>query len=340
MTDTQDPKSETEATVQDTELSPDAPPPPPARTQRDMVPWLYGLGFVVLAGAMIYLWQNPSNGPSASLTDQLQTLNQQVETLQSRVAQLEQRPVPAAVDLSPLSSRIDLLERRMSAAAPLESRLALLEQRAASGTDVVSRVQTLTSRVDALATKDDNAQATVSQQLAAENVRISALEKTAGQMASVADRATVLARIQGAATALTAGRPLGAIPDAPPALARYATVAPPTEAALRLSYPAAERAALAASTPETEGKPFLDRVLARAQDLVTVRQGDHVIVGDESAGVLARARTALLAGDLPAAASAVADLRGAPAKAMADWLAQAQGLLAARAALADMAAHS
>jgi hypothetical protein len=343
MTDTQDqPPAETAESVRESEFSQEAPPPPPpASKRRDMVPWLYGLGFVVLAGAMVYLWQNPANPAATGPSEDMQALSHQVETLESRIAQLEQRPAAVPTDLSPLSARLDALERRPAAdPAPLANRLALLEQKASGDTQVAGRVDALAGRLEALSGKDDSVQAELTRQIEAEGARIAALEKTSGQMSGIADRAGKLARIQAATTALAAGRPLGEIPGAPPALARYVAVAPPTEAALRLSYPAAERAALAVTSPETEGKPFLDRVLARAQDLVTVRQGDHVIIGDEGAGILARARTALMAGDLPAAAAAVADLHGAPAKAMADWLAQAQALLAARAALADLAAHA
>ena len=96
---------------------------------------------------------------------------------------------------------------------------------------------------------------------------------------------------------------------------------------------------MAASQPDTGGKPFLGRMLTRAEELVTVRQGDRVLVGNPAAGVLARARGALDAGDLAGAVAAVSGLSGPPAAAMAAWLADAQALLAARAGLADMAAH-
>ena len=139
--------------------------------------------------------------------------------------------------------------------------------------------------------------------------------------------------------ALAQGHPLGEIQGAPSALARYAADAPPTEASLRLSFPDAEKAALEANTPETKGKPFLSRILANAEGLVTVRQGDHVLVGNETAGILARARAAVEAGDLAGAVSAVSELSGAPAQAMQDWLKQAKALLAARSALAKMVAN-
>jgi hypothetical protein len=157
--------------------------------------------------------------------------------------------------------------------------------------------------------------------------RLATSDKTARHMALV----------QAAGLALAAGQKLGDVPGAPPALARFADASPPTEAALRLAFPQAAREALASAHPVTEGRPLLTRLWAQAQDLVTVRQGDHVLLGDPTAGVLERARAALGAGDLSAATTEVASLQGAPAQAMAAWLAQARALLEARAALAAWA---
>jgi hypothetical protein len=56
--------------------------------------------------------------------------------------------------------------------------------------------------------------------------------------------------------------------------------------------------------------------------------------------VLAHARTVLDAGDLAGAVASVGSLSGPAAQALAAWLDQARGLLAARAALADLAAQT
>jgi hypothetical protein len=165
-------------------------------------------------------------------------------------------------------------------------------------------------------------------------------ELTAGEtkLADATGHTERLARLDAAAIALAAGRPLGAIPDAPPALARFATASPPTEAGLRLAFAAASQAALRVSRPDTEGKPFLDRILARLQDfrLITVREGDHVVIGNSDAAALARARVSLDAGDLDGAVRTVATLTGPPAEKMAPWLADAKALQAAREALASL----
>ena len=144
-------------------------------------------------------------------------------------------------------------------------------------------------------------------------------------------------RLHAATQALNAGRRLGSLPNAPPALARFATVDPPTESGLRQAFAVAGSAALAASQPKLDGKPFLDRALARAEALITVRQGDHVLIGDPASGILARARTALDTGDLTGAVNAAAALTGPAAAAMAPWLTDARALIEARAALLTLA---
>ena len=48
-------------------------------------------------------------------------------------------------------------------------------------------------------------------------------------------------------------------------LAKFAEAKPPTEAELRLAFPAVAKAVEKASEPITEGKPFVDRLWTRAQ---------------------------------------------------------------------------
>ena len=228
--------------------------------------------------------------------------NPPLAAIEARLARLEQRP-PAPPAAGPdLTPRVEALERRAPPdLSSLQARLAGLEQRPPGDTTALA-------------------------------ARIAALEQSLGR----ADR---LAHVQAAALALAAGRPLGDIPGAPAALARFAHANPPTEAALRLAFPAAARAALDASRPDDAGKPILTRLLARVEAPFTIRQGDRVLVGDPAAGVVERARTALDAGDLAGAVAALSGLRGESATAMAAWLADATALRDARAALADMAAQ-
>jgi hypothetical protein len=315
---------------------------PPPRSRRDPVPWLYALGFLVLAGAIAYLWQNPGQ-PAAPATPppEVADLQQQVQTLTDRVAKLEQQPQAKPADVGPLEARVAALEKRQQGdLGPLTNRVAALEQRPSMDASVPGRVDAMSGRIEALSGRLEKAVSGLTQRIDAQDKQLTAQEHTADKVAALAASNERLARIQAASAALAAGQKLGDIPNAPPALARFANADPPTEAKLRLAFPKAERAAMAASEPDNGDKPFLARVMARTEELVTVRQGDHVIVGGAAAGILARTRAALDAGDLAGAVAAVSTLTGAPAEAMQPWLSDAKALLAARDALANMAEHA
>jgi hypothetical protein len=137
--------------------------------------------------------------------------------------------------------------------------------------------------------------------------------------------------------ALEAGQPLGDIPNAPPELAKFASDPPPTEAALVMAFPAAARAAEAASVAGDGKGSYWSAVLARLENLVTISNGSHVVVGAPAAGVIVQAQALLNAGDLAGAVAEVQTLSASTQAAMGDWLSQAQDLLAARAAMIAMA---
>lgn len=335
-----------------TDLPPATGAPPPhdgapavlanaaSRDERvSLLGWLCAAGFIVLAGGIGFVWwyPRPVTSPDAAA---LQGLKQQVHALEVRLGQSERQAVGPA-QLKRLADRVAALEKRPATdPASLEARWAVLEQRTKDTEGLVARMDALSGRVDALSGRDRGADAQLAQRLDADEARLSALEHTAAQVSAEAQQTARVVRIQAAMAALAAGQPLGDIPGAPAAVARFAAAAPPTEPALRLAFPKAEHAALAASRPDTTGKPFLSQLLTRAENLVTVRQGDRVLIGDSAAGVLARAHVALAAGDLAGAVAAVSTLSGPAATAVAAWRAEAQSLLDARAGLAAMAAHS
>ncbi len=309
----------------------------------------------MLAGAQGALWYRvllppPSGG---SLGPQVQALDTRLRAADARLTRLEQRPAPLAPGLGPLTARVAALEqapgRQTSAGVPdqrvqaIEARLAHLEQRPSPAppelAPLEAQVAALQARLALLEQKPPPVNASLVQRVTDDAARLAALENAARALEPLAARTSRIARIQAAFLALSVGRPVGEIPDAPPALARYAAAAPPTEAALRLAFPAAAAAALAAAQPAPSDQPLLRRLWAKAQDLVTVRRGTQVLIGDPAAGVLAQAQAALDAGDLAGAADAVASLNGPAAQPLAAWLDQARGLLAARAALATLAAQ-
>jgi len=336
-------------TTTDMEPVADRPPPndgeppvladtPSRHRSGSLLAWLCGAGFLVLAGAIGSAWWYPRPVASAD-AGAMQDLQQQVQSLKVRLGQPE-RQTAGSADLQRLTDRVAGLEQRPAAdVAALESRLSRLEQKTTDTQGLASRMDAFSGRLDALSGRDSGVSTQLAQRLDADEARLSALERSAKQASAEATEAARLARIQAAVMALNTGQPLGDISGAPAAVGRFAAAAPPTEAALRIAFPKAEHAALSASQPNTMGQPFLSQLVTRAESLVTVRRGDHVLIGDSAVGVLARAHTALDAGDLAGAVAAVSALSGPAASAVAKWRADAQSLLDARAGLATMAAH-
>jgi hypothetical protein len=342
-------------------------------------PRVVGVLILLVGVGGAWLWQDPgvlhnafgSLFPRAGQT----TEADRIDALEARVAALEQRP-PA--DLAPLTQRLDALEKRGSPEAPADlaplrarldaleasvagqnsvrptasgstpaapqpdlrpllARIDALEKTAAEHAAEPAKVDAISSEVQALSSRDPAAE--LRGRLDDVTRKLDDLTASASKQNTASAHAERLARIAAADMALTSGHPIGQIADAPPALARFATTAPPTEAALRLGFETSAQEALKVSLPDTEGKPFLDRVLARLQDfkLITVREGDHVVIGNSAVATLAQARTLLDAGDLAGAAHVVATLTGPPAEKMAPWLADANALVAAREALSAVA---
>jgi len=238
-----------------------------ART-RDLVPAVYLAGFIILAGAITWLWQHPPVAPPPP-SREINELREAVRNLDARLTQLERQPTPATPDLAPLAARVAALEARKAPPpvdlGPLEAAVASLEQRPAANPTLAGRVDALAGRLDTLASRVETSEATLARRQDAADGRLEALKREAGQIAALTDRSSRIARIQAAQAALDSGVKLGDLPGAPAPLARYASAPPPTEAGLRLSFPSAADAALAASRPTSDDKPFLDRAWARAQ---------------------------------------------------------------------------
>jgi hypothetical protein len=77
---------------------------------------------------------------------------------------------------------------------------------------------------------------------------------------------------------------------------------------------------------------------SRLGGLVTVRRGDQVLWGDTVESEIERARRALAAGDIELSLTFIDKLPPAPKQAMQGWVEQARALIAANAALRQLAA--
>ncbi len=357
--------------------APPAPAHRPARRFDPAVLALIGCG-VVLVVAVGWLFATPrptdfTGGDPAlrALAERIATLENRRPTeppalplLEGRIASIEARPSP---DLAPLQSRLEALDRRIATA---ESRpgpdLGALEARIGAATTTATRAETAANAASTLAGSlgerlapleamprrvtaleetqlRANALEAVDTRSRALEGRVAAMEAALTRLGQSEARAARLVAQNQLSSRLEAGQPLGpalaALGGSPPApLARFATLAPPTEAALRLSFEDAARAGRAASEPAREGQSVVDSAIARVTGLVTVRRGEQVVWGDTVPAEIEAARRQLEAGDLAGATARLQRLP-APARAgLAGWLDQAEALLAARAALRDLVA--
>jgi hypothetical protein len=305
---------------------------PPVRRSSSLVFLLVLLDLVLLGGGLAYLWRFPPFSVEARL-----------DALEQALAA---RPVaaPAAEDLTPLKARVEETAKRLSLLEQAPARGGEAAALAARLADDEARLEALAKQQAELAQAKPSAPApaigvdALLARLHDDEARLDALTQNSGaiarQVSSVAGQATLLARAHAAENALAAGRPLGDIPGAPPALARFAHTPPPTLAGLRAAFPAAAAAARAAAPSPMFGSRLMDWLGA----VVTVRRGDQVVVGDTLASRLGAAKAALDDDDLAGALAVLAPIEGAPGAALAGWRQDAENLLAARRALDAMLA--
>lgn len=298
--------------------SPGASPPDPAPTPplgRRLGPVLLILcGAVLVSVTVGWILGQRYAPPDAASRAETATLRQQVANDQARITSLTSGMQSVTTEVATLAARTQALAARQGA-----------------GTDQAA-LTALAQRVAALEARPQGGDT------AALDAEVAALNKKLASVAAASRSATArIARIAAARAALDAGQPLGAIPDAPPALARFATAAPPTEAQLRERFGPAAAAALEASRPPVPQGVWA-RLKQRAQFLLTIRVGGKVVAGPPAAAPIEAARQHLDAGDLAGAVAALAPLDPAAARAMAPWTGDARALLAARAALDALAA--
>lgn len=238
-----------------------------------------------------------------ALQSQIQTLDGRVKTLDGTVTKLANRPAPKPPVAQPTAAP--------SLPPGLDSQIKAMQANLASlSTTAIS-----------------------------DHAAVTTLQKQAADLPKLVKRAEMLARVAQASLALQTGQKLGPIANAPQALARYATANPPTLAGLKASFPGFARKAERAGGTIAPNGGFWQTVKGRVESLVTIRHQNHVLIGSRAAGNLGQAQDALDHDDLAGALAALKPLPAGAAAVMAPWEAQAQHLLAARAALATMAEH-
>jgi hypothetical protein len=302
-------------------VSPVAPEP---TTSPNRAPLVIGvILFLLLAGGEAWLFHAQSTASDQGAA---------VATLTSRVAALK-------TDVADLQSKLAATDDKIAAIAHQPTPAAAPPQ-----VKVVDKVPAaLGDQVNTIADQIKTMQAgiaAITTTALADHANLATLQSNAADLPKLVARAQTLAELAQASLALQTGTSLGTIQGAPEALVRYATVAPPTLAGLKASFPDYARKAALAGGDVASGGGFWQRAKSRVESLVTIRQNARVLVGSRAAGTLGAAQTDLDRDDL---AGAVADLKPLPAAAqsvMAPWTEQAERLIAARKALATMAAQA
>ncbi|MFD1914253.1 COG4223 family protein [Halodurantibacterium flavum] len=316
---------------------PETPAPAPAREERRrggvFLPLLLGGAISAAAGfaAAFFLLQQGQGADDDAI---LAAINAQADRLGALEAQLA-APPEATVDLSPLA---DGQQALLDQFAALEQRMSELETRPDPAPADLSAVEAELSALRALIAEVQTDDSALEAQEAA-RAEAEAAAAEAARLAEVTARRAALARVQAAFDAGTAYedalRDIGPADALPEPLAASAAQGVPTLAALRESFVSSARGALAAALPEAAGDAPLDRFAGFLRGQVAMRSLSPR-EGDDPDAILSRAEAALVAGDLAAALAEVETLPPAGRDAMAGWVTQAEGRLAAERALADL----
>ncbi len=318
----------------------------------------------------------PSPGRSAALhaADQAKTTSEAVAAIDRRLSAVEMitQNQPSKNAVNTLDGEVAQLQKQMGALATrgdmtvLENKLAALAKRVDALPAGVTQDQltALSDRVSALESGgtasgsggvgSDAAVAlshridAVQSSLNALGDRLAALESKASagpSESTVAARAIAVVALRRAVdegapftTDLDLASALGLPADDVAALKPYADKGVPTKAALASEFPKVGDAIVSTTTKANLNAGWIQRLIAGARSLVTVRPTGPV-AGSDPAAVVSRMQAAVEAGDLKKALSERDALPDAGKAASADWAAAAQSRVTVDGLIAKIAAH-
>lgn len=277
------------------------------------------------------------------LTARLDDLEKRLRAVSATAAE---RPTGADPAVAELRGRIEALEKRPAAAG---------EPAPAAPPDSDAEKEIATLRAE-IATLRSALQA-LDQTVAGQREQTKALSDAVGARGTAEQKALATARgsaLVGIAarlsSALESGLPFAGdlallqpfmqgdakLDEIAATLKPYGATGVASHAALTAAFPAVAKAALAEDLADDS---LGERVLGKVRSIISLRRvGD--VPGDTVEAKLARAETALHAGDLAKAVTLVTSLPPQTAKATSAWLARAQAHLAAKSAIDQLAAHA
>jgi uroporphyrinogen-III synthase len=278
------------------------------------------------------------------LTARLDDLEKRLRAVSSTAAE---RPAASDPTLAELRRKIEALENRPAATAGAAAQPPPPNPEAEKEIATLNReIATLRAAVQALdqsmASQRDQAKALsdavgargAGEQKALSAARASALIGIAVRLSSAIDLGLPFAEDLALLTPLVQGdAKLGEIAAA---LQPFAQAGVTSAATLAAEFPAVAKAALAEDLADDS---FGERVLGKLRGLVSLRRvGD--VPGESVEAKLARAETALKAGNLAKAVELVKSLPSQVANATSAWLARAEAHLAAKRAVDQLAGHA
>lgn len=283
-----------------------------------------------LAGEVARLAAAPA--PDAGLAEE-------IAALQAQVSALAAAPPPAgeAVDLSPLTDRLQAMESQIAAIEAMP---------ATDGTGVSpAALAALQAEVEALKSSGGAEAEALTRAAEAAEARIAEAEARAAalsdSLAATAQATTTRAAVGRLQAALETGAPFGSAltdlgEEPPPAVLQdAATAGLPTLADLEDSFPAAARSALEAALRANMGESWTERV----SSFLRAQTGARSLApreGSDPDAILSRAEAAIGAGDVAGALAEAKALPDAGLAAMSGWVAAAEQRLSAEAAVADL----
>ncbi len=356
----------------------DAVPPPELETPAEpaatrTVVERRGPGFAplvlggIVAAALGYFAANADLIPglgggddTAEIDAALDRQSEALAALQSRIEELAaaEPAAPPAVDLAPVTDRLDALGARLDensgAVQSLADRVSTLEERPVFTGDVnedaAEAAEAVAAMEEQVRAQEEEAarlaaEAEAARQAAEEAIAEAraAAEAAAAEAEAEATRAAAEAALQRLRLAVADGEPfaepLGAvagIADVPDALSAAADTGVATVEALQDRFPPQARAALPVALRETAGEGAMDRLGAFLQGQIGGRSIEPRD-GDDPDAVLSRAQAAVNDGDFASALDEIGALPEAAQAAMADWITAARTRVAVTQALDTVA---
>ncbi|WP_404382349.1 uroporphyrinogen-III synthase [Caenispirillum salinarum] len=288
-------------------------------------------------------------GQVTDLQARLSDLSSQIGNMQNRLSEVADRPA-AAAELPPdVTRRLADMESQLQVLSNLDPQA--LEQVAAAGEAAGQEVQALrqelgeirrgtadASTVLAMQERLDRVQG-MAQQMASRQDTALAFVLTTAQLRQAIDQGNPYEAELRTVRAIADEMPKVSLPD-DGVLTAHAEDGIPTREMLAERFDRLSADIIRAAAAPDDAPAWVQKTVQRVMGLVTVRRTDGEAVGDSAPAVVARADSALNAGNLQAALNELSKLEGEAAAAAQGWIDAAQARLGAEDVVSDLTAEA